>query len=462
MGTTKNENRVDILLINPGNYQIKNITEHLGIACLKSYISSKNFSVDTIDLSLDQKTNSDTIQDLLKINPRMIGFSLLNATAQRGLKLIQALRKSGYAGKIVIGGYFATFASREILTDFPEIDYIIRGEGEYTLEELLNFQIRQQGNLNDILGLSFRHDSNITENPTRPLIVNLDMLPPPDRKYANVVLNNNSPLRIYGTRGCWGQCAFCDIIGLYGISKGKAWRRRSVINLVNEIESLHSKYNTDYFIFNDDQFLVKGKKGSEFVEEFAGELEKRSLNIKFELMCRADTVNNKMMLRLREVGLQRVFLGLESFDAKQLSRYNKNISVRQNLKAVITLYKLKIDVIASLILADAYTTLWDLLNQFVVLFQMKKKYFNSKHCQISINKKMEIYKGSNVYKEYLRNGLLTKDHYIYGVDYNLRFWTKFRLRILGLEEFISRVTFNPRLVIDEFKNIVKYKIAYLK
>ena len=451
---------MDLLLINPGDYQLVNRTEHLGIACLKSYIASKNFSTDIVDLSFEPKNDSKFIAELISINPAIIGFSLLNATARKGIKLIQLLRKTGYSGKIVVGGYFATFSSKELLRDYPEIDYVVRGEGELTLEELLRYEIRQEISLNDIQGLSFRQNSDIIENSARPLIENLDILPPPDRKYAHLVLKNKSALRIYGTRGCWGQCTFCDIVGLYGISKGKAWRRRSVVKLVDEIESLQNQYHTNHFTFNDDQFLVKGKKSLEYVEEFAAELEKRNLNIEFDLMCRADTVTKKVMARLKSVGLQRVFLGLESFDEKQLKRFNKNISVRQNLKAVMRLYQLKIDIIASVILADAYTTLWDLLNQFVVLFELKRKYFNSKKCRISVNKKMDIYRGSSTYIDYKSKGLLIEDHYIDGIKYRLKLGTYLRLRMLAFEEIISIIIYNPKLIAN--KILKRYKLVVLR
>ena len=453
---------MDLILINPGSFQVVTNTEHLGIACLKSYISSKDFSVDTFDLSLEPKNTSKFVDELIQLYPAIIGFSFLNATVRNGLKIINQLRSNGYAGKIVVGGYFATFSSKELLQDFPGIDYIVRGEGEITLEELLNFEIRKIGKLEEIRGLSYRHGEEIIENSARPLIENLDILPPPDRKYAEISLKQGSPVRIYGTRGCWGQCTFCDIVGLYGISQGKAWRRRSVKALVDEIETLHKKFNTNLFIFNDDQFLVKGKKSLEFVEEFARELEERKLQIKFELMCRADTVNKKVMMRLKSVGLQRVFLGLESFDEKQIKRYNKNISVRQNMKAVIILYKMKIDVIASVILADAYTTIWDLLNQFVTLFTLKRKYFNSNRCRISVNKKMEIYRGSSVYSEYKSKGILTKDHYLNGIEYNLDIWTNLRLKMLTVEEQLGRFIFSPFLKFIEIKKYLIYKFAFLK
>ncbi|HID40132.1 MAG TPA: radical SAM protein [Calditrichaeota bacterium] len=311
-------------------------------------------------------------------------------------------------------------------------------------------------------GLSYRRDGEIYENPSRPLIADLDILPPVDRKYAPQVLEAKQYLSIYATRGCWGGCSFCDIVGLYGISKGKRWRRRSVKHLVDELESLVRQFNTRHFIFNDDQFLIKGKSAYRLVDEFALEVERRTLNIEFELMCRADTVNRKVMQRLKEVGLKRVFLGLESFDEKQLKRMNKRISVRQNLKAVITLYKLKIDVIASVILADAFTTLWDLLLQFTILYILRKRYFNSENSKISVNKKLDVYRGSSVYREYKSKGLLTRDDYFTGCDYKLKFWTNLRLKMLTAEEEFVRFLSKPKAVLAEIAEKFQLNMAPLK
>jgi anaerobic magnesium-protoporphyrin IX monomethyl ester cyclase len=305
--------------------------------------------------------------------------------------------------------------------------------------------------ISQIAGLSYRDKGNIIENPARPLIQNLDILPPPDRKYAQAVLDKNFHLRVYGTRGCWGRCTFCDIIGMYRSSSGKVWRPRSVKNLVDEIEDLHHHFKVDFFIFNDDQFLLKGAKGRERAEAFAGELKKRGLNIQFELMCRADTIHRDTMARLQSVGLQRVFLGLESFDEQQLKRFNKRITVRQNLRALITLYQLKIDVLASVILADAYTTIWDLVKQFITLFELRRRYFNSTKCQISVNNKLEVYRGSAVYREYKSKGILTRDHYMEGYTYKLNFWTNFRLKLFELEGRAGRLILRPGKV---FQNLI--------
>ena len=86
------------------------------------------------------------------------------------------------------------------------------------------------------------------------------------------------------------------------------------------------------------------------------------------------------MQKLKSIGLQAVFLGIESFDQKHLDRYNKDTTVHQNLKAIITLYQLRIEFIISIILADAFTTLRDMISQFYMLWKIQRRYFFNQNC----------------------------------------------------------------------------------
>ncbi len=453
---------LDILLVHPGKVRHDYLSEHLGIASLKAYVSSRGYSADTLDLAVEYLSIGDGIRLVLTADPRVVGVSLLADTRFRGLEFIRKLREAGYSGHIIVGGYFATFASQEILRDFPEVDFVVRGEGELTLTELLDYLLKNSGkSLPEIQGISFRKNGMIVETDSRPLIEDLDHLPPPDRKYARAVLDRGARLRISGTRGCWGQCTFCDIIGLYGSSSGKAWRARSVRHLVDEIESLVNTYGIRYLVFNDDQFLLRGNRGLERAAEFAEELQRRHLTVQFELMCRADTVTRQTMKVLKSAGLQRVFLGLESFDERQLKRFRKRISVRQNLKAVITLYQLRIDVVASVIMADADTSLWDMVKQFILLFELRRRYFNSDNCQISINQKIDLYPGTAIYRDYRERGLLTRDDYLEGYAYRLKPGTRIRLKLFDLETHISRLIFRPWETLKTMLSSARWAMGHL-
>ncbi len=453
---------MDILIINPGDKDSLYITEHLGIASLKSYVISKGFTADVLDMAIERLDVEDAVLHIMNIKPKMVGLSLLDDTKTTGLELVRALRQEGYDGAIILGGYFPTFSSKEILRDFPSVDYVVRGEGELTLAELMGVVLRKsQQKLKDIKGLSYRENGEIIENINRPLISNLDILPEVDRKYTFELINRGINIRINATRGCWGQCSFCDISSFYRKNGGSPWRRRSVKHLVDEIEYLMYTFNQTYFIFNDDQFLTKGKKALEYVTEFANELKNRSLNISFELMCRADTVTRPVMQTLKSAGLKKIFLGIESFDPKQLVRFNKRITQRQNLKALILLYRMKIDVTVSIILADAYTGFGDLIKQFVFLFELKNRYFNSPLCKISVNKKLEVYRGSAVYHEYKAKGLIKKDHYLGEITYRMKFWTAFRIMLYNIEEAVTiRRVMKKKEKEETSEKLLSYKLNH--
>jgi hypothetical protein len=221
------------------------------------------------------------------------------------------------------------------------------------------------------------------------------------------------------------------------------------------LEQLVNTYHTDIFVFNDDQFLLPGKRSLERVEAFAGEIERRRLKIKFELMCRADVIVPRVMVRLQSVGLQRVFLGVESFEPGQLVFYNKGISWRQNIRAIIYLSKMKLDMVVSVILTNASTTLRDLIRQFIWLSEVKRRYFQGPNCMISVNHKLEVYRGSGVYHYYRKQGWLTRDHYLTGYTYRLKFFTNLRLQLFIWESRIGRLIFKPAAV---WKN-VKWRIS---
>ena len=206
---------MDILLINPAKRDKSYLTEHLGIACLKAYAEKRGFRADIYDMAIENSDIADAVQVVLHENPISVGISLLDATKKRGLALICALRNAGYSGYIIIGGYFATFCAREVITDFNQIDFVVRGEGEATLVELLDyFRNPIRKDLKSIQGISYHDQNQIIENPGRPLLNELQQLPFIDRKYARKVLANGSNLRIYASRGCWGSCTFCDIIDI--------------------------------------------------------------------------------------------------------------------------------------------------------------------------------------------------------------------------------------------------------
>jgi len=117
---------MDLLLVNPGNFRGQGASEHLGILSLKSYTCAQGYNADVLDMGIEGLSINAASEIILQKDPSVLGITMLDDTKSSGFLLIQTVRRSGYGGKIILGGYFPTFSASEILSDFPQVDFIVR------------------------------------------------------------------------------------------------------------------------------------------------------------------------------------------------------------------------------------------------------------------------------------------------------------------------------------------------
>ncbi len=184
----------------------------------KGYIS-KAFIEDIAELDWDELKGAD-----------MIGISSITSTAPRAFHLAKRFQSMGIP--VVMGGPHPTFLPEESL---QYADYVVRGEGEETLIELLE-RLGSGIPLDDIRGLSFRKGNAFVHNPDRPLVQDLDAAPIPD---FTVVHNwgKRTYLPIATSRGCPFDCKFCSVIPMFG----RAYRFKSLDRVMEEIRGAASR-----------------------------------------------------------------------------------------------------------------------------------------------------------------------------------------------------------------------------
>ncbi len=221
---------------------------------------------------------------------------------------------------IVLGGIHPTIFPREILRDFPDIDYIILGEGEYSLLDLIAAHFNDVESLKNADGLAYRAGGEIIVNPKTKYIEKLDDLPRPayeilDLKkyyfdtsnwYNPKKLPINIPLPIVSSRSCPNQCNFCSMYLIHG----KRFRERSAENVVDEIEYLYNKYNHRYFSFMDDNLTFSRERTVKIAEEII----RRGLNIQFDTPNGVSIRNfdKELLDLLVKAGLTRMCIAPES------------------------------------------------------------------------------------------------------------------------------------------------------
>lgn len=314
-------------------------------------------------LPLDGTADVGAVRDaILATQPRIVGLSL--AFQWRALDffaLAVALREAGYAGMIVGGGHFSAFTWREILTEFPEIDLLCRYEAEQTMVDLANV-VDAGGDWRSVGGLGGRADDGAPiETPLAdgPAI---DAFAWPDRRGEPMVCLGHPVAAMVASRGCYARCAFCCIAAWHGReSDGVRFRVRSVADVADEMAYLHHDKSVDIFIFHDDDFFVPGGRGGviQRLTDLADALDARGVR-RFVSVVKArpnDVKPDVFRLMRDRLGLNRLFLGVETDAVQGLATLDRRVSQAQNHAAMQICADLGLYTCFNLLMFDPDTTI---------------------------------------------------------------------------------------------------------
>jgi radical SAM superfamily enzyme YgiQ (UPF0313 family) len=236
---------------------------------------------------------------------------------------------------------------REILATIPEVDVVVRYEGEFTMSELAHV-LEKNGSLKEVKGISFMGESKQISTPFRERCENLDALPypayhflePSVKEYIGNSENRNFP--VLTTRGCPFGCVFCSTMAF----NGRKYRTRSIASVIGELEYLVGKFKVNDVSFVDDNFTMQKDRVFMLCEE----IEKRNLSLKWGCSARVDQVSEELLKAMRDAGCTDVFFGIESASQRVLDIVRKGFSVAQAKNAVKTAEKVGIKTHCSFII----------------------------------------------------------------------------------------------------------------
>ena len=346
----------DVLLVSPPPPgRQRQSMEHLGLGYLASMLKKNGFSVDIINAQTEGFDFEALTKELSVRSFDVLGVSVL---FQNELKLtldwLESMTRSGLNAHVTIGGHPATFTYQEVLDEYECVDSVVRGEGEFTLVELVE-KIKGGKDWCSTDGIAYRDGDRVVLNPSRPLIADLNALPWPARDAFAAHPESFDQIVVAGSRGCHCHCSFCSIATFYRSFKGQVWRRRDPEDVLDEIDAVRKIYPIDFVLMIDDTFIGPGKIGRKQAFEFAEALGRRRKGYFVGTSCRADQVDEELFKELRKAGLRLVFLGIESGNEETLQLFDKRSSVETNLKALEILKKLNISVEAGFIMFNPYT-----------------------------------------------------------------------------------------------------------
>ncbi len=380
----------ELLLISPPDYETREFrgAQPLGIAYLAGMLRAIGITTELLDANVGGPMPFEQfaarvenfVATVRQHGGRpVVGVSVVSQVIATAAALAARIKTVAPDALVVIGGYHPTFADREILEDFADIDLCVRGEGEQTIVELMKHWRAagtadpplQPGRIDwgHILGLTWRQGEQIIANPSRPNNVNLDALPfpardllPPLHAYAPYADTVDGKMRLkasmISSRGCPFHCNFCSIIAFYGDAGGKPWRGRSVENVVAEMVELADRDGASHFEFQDDNFFVRADRALAIVEQYA----QTGRDFSFAFLTRADQVvkGERYFPALRKAGLRYVSVGIESGSEASLERMVKQTGVEINRRALQILHDNDVAAQVEFIMFEPGSTLDDL------------------------------------------------------------------------------------------------------
>jgi radical SAM superfamily enzyme YgiQ (UPF0313 family) len=298
----------------------------LGILYLSAYLEQNGIDNEVFDATFS--TPELLKAYLLENKPAIIGIYTNLMTKINVLKIIDIVKHEPTLKntKVILGGPEVRNHAENFLR--YGADVIVLGEGEETMLELVNHFIQgSKESLLSIKSIAFMNEHNqlqLTES--RPLLKQIDLLPMPNRKKINMQLyfdawkkhHGQSVVSVSTMRGCPYTCKWCSR-AVYG----QSYRRKSAKLVVDEMEYLKNTYQADAIWFVDDVFTVSFK----WLKEFADEVAARKLVFPYEIITRADRMNEEVIDLLKASGCFRVWIGAESGSQKIIDAMDRRVDV---------------------------------------------------------------------------------------------------------------------------------------
>lgn len=286
--------------------------------------------VDAMSNNIEDAELAEIIRDY---QPDVVLATAITPMIYKSQSTLRIVKQVCQNAKTVMGGVHPTYMYREVLSEAPWIDYIIRGEGEEITVNLLQAIANgtDQRDRQSILGIAFLEDGKITATPAHPPIKDLNTLTPDWSllewdKYIYTPLNTRVAVPNY-SRGCPFRCRFC--------SQWKFWRKyrsRSPKQFVDEIEYLVKEHKVGFFILADEEPTINK---SRFVA-LCQELIDRNLDVHWGINTRVTDIlrDEKELPLYRKAGLVHVSLGTEAAAQLNLNLFRKETTIADNKRAV--------------------------------------------------------------------------------------------------------------------------------
>ncbi|MHB9145303.1 MAG: B12-binding domain-containing radical SAM protein [Symbiobacteriia bacterium] len=360
---------------------------NLAFVYLAGHARAAGYDVHVFDAMPKMASLEDIVTVMRDLRPDYVGITAVTAAYPAAVQVLAAAKQLDPAMTTIIGGIHTNFLWRECLESEPDVDVVVRGEGEETLPELLAAldsvdglaEARRDGSarvalaaaaLEQVAGISYRRHGEVVATPPRPFIRNLDDLIPAwdalDWNDYTFYVRPGSRLAIINTsRGCVNQCSFCSQQRFWH----RTYRQRRPEAIIEEIELLRDRYGITVVMFSDE-YPTRDRLRWERILDL---LVQRRVGVEILLeTCVEDILRDAdLMDRYRQAGVRHVYVGVEAVSDERLDTFKKNIRCEQSRQALQLLNEAEIITECSFVLGMPDET-WESIERTLELARYYK------------------------------------------------------------------------------------------
>jgi anaerobic magnesium-protoporphyrin IX monomethyl ester cyclase len=401
-----------VLFVNPPRFhelvgKNPSVIEHnrgynppLGVLALATSVEKfrgDEHSVQALDCQPQQLTHEQLDEYFRENTYDVVGITAMTFTLIDVILLAETIKRTNPNCKIVLGGPHVHIYPEETI-NLDCVDYLIQGEGELAVLELLDALVGKR-TIDSVSGIVYKDNGTFIDKGIAPKIPDLDQVPYPDRRflpikhYGSLLGRSNLITTMFTSRGCPYKCTFCDRPMSPTIS---GFRWRSAGNVVDEMEECVELGISEILIY-DDTFSVRKDR----VLEICDEILARGLKVTWDVRAHVNTVNAELLRMMKKAGCDRIHYGVESGNDRMLKVIKKNSTIKKVKKAFRETHEAGIEALAYFMIGQQTETVSDIFDTMQLSKELKPDY-----CHFTI---FCPYPATEIYNEGLSKGFIKED-----------------------------------------------------
>lgn len=431
-------------------------------------LKKKGYFTFLKDYQSEKLTLEDMYLDIDSFKPNIIFISTTNATIFSDLEIVNQIKKK-YPNVVIIFKAALFFnCTKELFynIDFSNIDYMIGGEEEFIIGDLIDAHFNNKENLKNIEGIIYKINNEYIINKITNFNEDLDSLPFPDRTLMNNKLyvmpdTEESMATIATSRGCPSSCIYC----LSPLISGKKVRFRSPQNILEEMLDCYNNHKIRNFFFKSDTFTIN----KNWTIDICKKIIESNLygKIRWVANSRVDTIDEEMLSYMKKAGCTLIAFGLESGSNNSLKLMKKNTTIEENYKAIKLAKKEGLQTLGFYIIGFPWETKED-LNKTKEIMIKNNTDFVEVHIATPFTG-TELFEMININKD-IQNQIYGKNHFDcihkYSENLDSNYVENFRKKIVL--DYYLRPNYIASKILNNIKspktiaNYIKYGLKLIK